>query len=115
MSLAGIPDLAEGSRQDICSGAVRELMGGLPEDISRRYRCASPSALLPLGVPERHLVGECDRVVPPSYLRDYVRYAGQYGDVTLDILPDSGHFELVTPGTPAWEVVVASVRALVAG
>lgn len=37
VSLAGIPDLIEGLKFDMCDGAIVQLMGGLPEEFPERY------------------------------------------------------------------------------
>lgn len=105
LSLAGIPDLAEGVRREICGGACRELVGGLPEEVPHRYRQASPVALLPLGVPQWHLIGTLDRVVPVDYLEQYVAAAGRHDRVHLDLLPETGHYELIAPAAAAWSAV----------
>lgn len=36
--LAGIPDLVEGLKFDMCDGAIVQLMGGLPEQYPERYK-----------------------------------------------------------------------------
>jgi len=112
VSLAGIPDLAEGVKRNICSGACQELVGGLPEEVPDRYRQASPVALLPLGVPQWHLIGLLDQVVPVDYVQRYVAAAGQYDEEHLNLLPDVGHYELIVPATSAWTAVRHAVLTL---
>jgi acetyl esterase/lipase len=112
VSLAGIPDLAEGVKRNICSGACQELVGGLPEEVPHRYRQASPIALLPLGVPQWHLIGLLDQVVPVDYVQRYVAIAGQHDEEHLDLLPDVGHYELILPTTTAWTAVRHAVLTL---
>ncbi len=113
VSLAGIPDLVAGVRWNICRGACQELVGGLPEAVPQRYQQASPHALLPLGVPQWHLVGSGDERVPAEYIKQYIRVAEQHDEVHLDILPDAGHFELIVPTTAVWAAVRHAVLALV--
>lgn len=112
VSLAGIPDLAEGVKCGICSKACRELLGGLPDEVPDRYQQASPVSLLPLGVPQRHLVGLLDEDVPVDYLQRYVAAAGQQDAVHLELLPDAGHYELIAPATSAWSAVRNAVLTL---
>ena len=112
VSLAGIPDLAEGVKQNICNGACRELVGGLPEEVPQRYRQASPIALLPFGVPQWHLLGLCDQFVPVDYVQRYIAVAGQHDEVNLELLPDVGHYELIVPTTSAWSAVRHAVLML---
>src|SRR6185369_13048417 len=102
VSLAGIPDLAEAVKVGICSGACQELLAGLPDEVPARYRQTSPMALLPLGVPQWHLLGILDQVIPVDYLQRYVAVAEQHDEVHLELLPDVGHYELVVPASSAW-------------
>lgn len=113
VSLAGIPDLIAGVQWNICRGACQEVVGGLPEDVPDRYQQASPHALLPLGVPQWHLVGTEDEIVPAAYIQQYVEVATQYDEVHLEVLPDAGHFELIVPTTVVWPAVRHAVLALV--
>ncbi|MEW6721603.1 MAG: alpha/beta hydrolase [Thermodesulfobacteriota bacterium] len=110
--LAGIPDLAEGAKRGICGGACRDLAGGSPEEVPDRYRQASPMALLPFGVPQRHLIGLEDEVIPVDYIRKYVAAAGKLDDVRVDLVPDAGHYELIVPRPPAWTFVRNAALAI---
>ncbi|BAZ10878.1 putative esterase/lipase/thioesterase [Calothrix sp. NIES-4071] len=113
VSLAGIPDLITGVQQNICRGAIPEIVGGLPDQAPDRYKLAQARALLPLGVPQWHLVGTEDQIVPAAYIKEYVEVARQYDEVHLKILPNAGHFELIVPTTTAWPAVRQAVLDLV--
>jgi acetyl esterase/lipase len=112
VALAGIPDLAEGVKRQICRGACQELMGGLPEEVPHRYQQASPIALLPFGVPQWHLVGLADQLVPADYIQQYIVVAQRYDEVHFDLLPEAGHFEPIVPTTTAWSAVRHAVLTL---
>lgn len=115
VSLAGIPDMAAAVAQNVCRGTAQELMGGLPDDVPARYAQGSPAALLPIGVPQRLINGTDDGAVPVEYVRAYLALAQQHGEpVHLDVLPRTGHFEIVTPGTTAWSVVEKAVMEMAA-
>ena len=114
VALAGVPDLVEGVKRDLCGGAIFDLVGGSPEAVPERYRQASPSALLPLGAPQWHIVGREDDSVPVDYVEQYVAFAAGQDDVRLDVLEANGHFEPVVVGTAAWETVKQAVLALLA-
>jgi acetyl esterase/lipase len=114
VSLAGVPDLVEGVKRDLCGGAILDLVGGSPETMPERYRQASPSALLPLGAPQRHIVGREDQSVPADYVEQYAAVAAKQDDVRLDILAATGHFEPVVASTAAWATVKRTVLALLA-
>src|SRR5262245_54585956 len=105
VALAGVPDLVEAVRRDLCGGACRDLVGGSPDEVPERYQQASPSALLPLGVPQWHIVGREDLAVPMDYLQQYVAFAAEHDNVHLDILEATGHFEPVVPTTAASRTV----------
>ena len=52
------------------------------------------------------LHGETDRLVPVELSTSYAERAQAAGDtLTLELLPDTDHFELVDPKTPQWERV----------
>ena len=113
VSLAGIPDLIAGVQWNVCRGACHAVVGGLPEAVPQRYQHASPHALLPLGVPQWHLVGTEDKLVPAAYIQQYVEMATHHDEVHLELLPDAGHFELMVPTTAAWPAVRHAVLTLV--
>src|SRR5262245_59110655 len=113
VALAGIPDLIAGVRWNICRGACHTVVGGLPEAVPDRYQHASPHALLPLGVPQRHLVGTEDERVPAAYVQQYVEAATHHDEVHLELLAGAGHFEVIVPTTAAWPAVRHAVLTVV--
>jgi acetyl esterase/lipase len=123
LALAALADLPAAAERGLCGTAVVELLGGPPaappgsqaEAQPQRYAAASPSALLPLGAPQRHIVGAADSIVPPDYLAAYVAAARAAGDdAQLTVLPNAGHFEPVDPASAAWPAVRAAVHELLA-
>jgi len=112
VSLAGIPDLAKGVTSGICSQACRELLAGLPDEVPDRYRQASPVELLPLGVPQWHLLGLRDRDIPVDYLQRYVDVAREHDEVHLELLPEVDHYKLILPASSAWSAVRHAVLTL---
>lgn len=114
VSLAGIADLEAGFRQKLCGDAIEALLGGSPKRIPCRYQQASPAALLPLGVPHRHIVGSEDTIVSPDHVRCFVDAAALAGDAAqLVVLARAGHFEPVVPTSLAWLAVLEAARSLV--
>lgn len=113
VGLAGIPDLVDAAQRDICRGAVPELMNGSAQAVPDHYRDASPSAYLPLGVPQHLIIGTLDQAVQVDHNAAYVAAARRHGDdVQYTVLPDIGHFEIVTPGTTVWPAVQEAILAL---
>jgi acetyl esterase/lipase len=107
IGLAALGDLAAAAEQELCGGAVPELVGGRPE----RYAEASPAARLPLGIPHMQLVGSADSLVPAPYVADFVAAAQAAGDpAVLTTIVDAGHFELTTPGSHAWPDLLAALQ-----
>ena len=69
-----------GARDGLGGGAVEALVGGSPSDEPDRYAVASPTALLPLGVPQLLVHGLQDVIVPPSQSRAHAAAAMEAGD-----------------------------------
>jgi acetyl esterase/lipase len=108
VSLAGVVDLAAASTVDVGAGAVNDLLGGDEAELPERYALASPSALLPLGVPQLLIHGLHDTVVPSSMSERYVEQALEAGDDARYLpLPGVGHRELISPQGVSWEALAA--------
>lgn len=104
VSLGGLPDLERtANTPDNGCGVkvVADLVKGAnPVD---RYRDTSVARLLPIGVPQDHVAGLQDRIIPLDLKIDFVAKAKATGDdATLHRIDRTGHVELVSPGTPAW-------------
>lgn len=107
ISLGGLPDLAavESSPDNGCGTDVIVRLVGERAD---RFADTSVPDLLPIGVPIDLLNGRDDRIVPARMAPDFARMARERGDdVTLHEVDNTGHVELIAPGTPAWEAAVA--------
>jgi acetyl esterase/lipase len=113
VALAPVADLEEAARADLGTGAVHALLGGAPEAVPERYAAASPAALLPLGVRQVLVHGTEDDAVPLALSRAYVRAAQARGDrCDLETLEGQDHFAPIDPGSPAFPVVLAALRAV---
>lgn len=109
VALAAVPDLLRASSGDqpICGDAISKLLGATRVEQPGRYLVASPTAQLPLRIPQTIITGADDAIVPPDLSRGYTARAVQAGDrVRLVVLPDAGHFEVVSPNTAAGTRVV---------
>jgi len=88
------------------------IMGGTPDEVPEHYQNASPKELVPLGVRQIHIVGDADGEILAN-VQPYVEAAKSAGDdVTLTIIPEAGHFELVVANTAAWNTVREAVVSL---
>ena len=55
--------------------------------------------------------GELDPIVPPALGMEYATRAEIAGEtVRVITLEDAGHFELIDPTAPAWDVILAEVE-----
>lgn len=97
-----------------CSnGVAKELTGGSPGQFPERYALGSPSALLPLHVPQLLLHGTADDCVPFEIGRDYASAARAAGDLVEFVeFPGMGHFEHLDPKGVAWKAVVEWLERL---
>lgn len=115
VSLAGLPDL-KGTPEaiDMVCGAdiVGRLTGPSTAAHADVYADTSPVSLLPLGVPAVMIQGVFDEISPPWQGMHYRSLARAKGDqVEVVAIPGAGHFELVSPGAPAWEEIAGRIQA----
>jgi acetyl esterase/lipase len=101
----------------ICGGNVLEqLLGGTPESAPDRWREASPSAWLPLRVPQAMVRGSLDGALPgfgaaAGSMSAYAARARSAGDSSWVVLADStSHFTMLDPEQPAFAVVLQAMR-----
>lgn len=110
VSLAGVADLVGAARRGVGGVAVRELLGGEPDEVDERYALASPLARLPLGIRTRCVHGRHDDVVPLAQSAVFVEAAASAGDPADLVVFDGGHFEVLDPGHESWRAVLALVE-----
>lgn len=116
--VAGVGDLAYGADYvgaacgpDTIPGLVKEKDRG-----KEAWADTSPAALLPLGIPVTMVSGLYDPIVAPAHARRYQMLAGRKNDkVSLQTLDEAGHFEIISPWTPAGAAVVKTIVELVKG
>ena len=99
---AAICDLADGAQHRLGAGAVEHLM------VDGDYSLASPTALLPIGVPLYVTTTAQDAAVPPEQSVAFAAAASAAGDqVTLDVVPGEGHFAHLDPASHSWRLALA--------
>jgi acetyl esterase/lipase len=114
ISLAGIGDLKAFARfvPIFCGSGIIERLA--PETASANpYAEISPAELPPPRGRVVMISGILDRLVPPYVADDYARAMRQKHATPVELvdIPGAGHFDLVTPGTGAWEEVMARIVA----
>ena len=113
VSLAGVADLASASELGLGHGAADRLMGGSVGQLPERYRSCSPTALLPMGVPQVLVHGLADKVVPASMSERHCQLGADAGDDTRYVpLPHVGHMQLINPRSPACSTALTYVEEL---
>ncbi len=111
-ALAPLADVSHGSESDLSSDALLAVMGGLASAAPQAYRSGCPAQLLPLGIPQRIIVGAEDAAMLENAKR-YIKAATDAGDeAQLKILPGAGHFEIVAVDTSEWVDVKSAVLQL---
>src|SRR5262245_33026873 len=114
ISLAGIGDLKAFAplAPIICGAGIidRLLTAAAP---ANPYAEISPAALPPPAIPVVMISGIVDRLIPPYLAHDYARALRRKGAPPVELvdIPDAGHFDLVTPGTRAWQEVGTRIAA----
>ncbi len=117
VALGGVCDLAAAERAGLGDGAVREFLGGAPDEAPDAYLAADPGARLPLGVPQVLVHGLDDDRVPLTHAKAYATRARAAGDDCRLVELDADHFEPIDPRSGAWPDVVDALElaASVAG
>lgn len=115
LALAPAGDFAELHAKNGCGGVMDLLMGGSPASVPDRYRAASPGELLPIGIPQAVIIGGRDQSFH-AFGRSYVDRAKAAGERQLRVIdvPDSGHFDVIAPGTKTWAVVRTALEGVFA-
>jgi acetyl esterase/lipase len=107
---AGVLDLAAAHARGLGNGAVRDFLGGAPDEVPERYAGADPVRLLPTGASVLCVHGAADDVVPVEQSERYATAAAAAGDrVELRVVPGD-HMAMIDPGAHAW----ATARAWLA-
>jgi acetyl esterase/lipase len=116
ISTGGLPDLAyEMSRGDDGCGAdtIAKLVGPATATHPDVYADTSPAELGAGHQPDVLISGDQDGISPPD---DGARYAakmqGQGAQIRHVVVPDTGHVELIAPGTAAWTLTVTEIERL---
>ena len=77
------------------------------------YADTSPSRLAAPGVRRVMLHGQQEQVAPVDLGHAYAAHAAERGEaVEVVAVPDTGHFEVVVPGTAAWSRIVTLLGEL---
>jgi acetyl esterase/lipase len=106
VALGGVCDLRDMAARGLGDDAVREFLGGEPEDVPE----ADPAQQLPLGVPQLLVHGVDDDRVPIEHARDYALLAGD--EARMLELVGADHFDVIDPRWDGWQAIPAAMRGL---
>jgi acetyl esterase/lipase len=113
LALAPALDLEALHEAKVCGEVIDRLMGGGPGEVADRYAAASPVRIPPVDVPQILFIGALDasgdgRARGAAAGRSYAEAARAAGAQRLEIVeaPESGHFEMIAPGTTTWPLVL---------
>ncbi len=114
LALAPLTDIASAWRRGACGEALLDVMGSSPDEVAANYRAGSPAQLLPLGARQMILVGEHDSDILRE-AQQYAEAAAKQGDrAQLLVVPEAGHFEVVSVDSSAWRMVRGALQLLAA-
>lgn len=108
--LGGCVDLGLAAERHLGSGAVLDFLGGSPDEVPERYADADPAVRLPPSAPVVLIHGTADDEVPFEISESYLAKAIAAGShVSLIRLDGVGHYELIDPADPAFDVVLTAI------
>ena len=87
--------------QKVCGHVIDRLMGGSPEAHPERYAIASPATTVPAGVPQVLVNGARDFWTTTA-MRYFEAAESAGADVRIVEAAESGHFEMIDPGSSSW-------------
>jgi acetyl esterase/lipase len=100
LSLAGVLDLRRAWELHLSNDAVVEFLGGPPSQVPEHYREASPAEQRIPRAAQRLIHGTADDDVPYEISRAYAEQKRKTSEkVELITLPQTGHYEIVDPGS----------------
>lgn len=112
----GLADLEASAPHTLpdCLASIMDDLTGVPTDHRPNvFSDTSPRELLPSGVLVVSVNGVDDRIAPPLLGEAYTRMAETAGDeARVLIVPETGHVELVAPGTAAFKAETALLKEM---
>jgi len=112
----GLADLADslGVTDRSCLADIyNKLVGEISPIRADVLSDTSPANLLPLRVPQVSVNGHRDRIAPPVLGETWARKARAAGDdASVEVVLDTGHVELIAPGSKAWEFQAAALARM---
>jgi acetyl esterase/lipase len=90
-----------------------QLVGDISSTRAEVLSDTSPAEMLPLKVRQVSINGHDDSIAPPLLGEGYTRRAKAAGDsADVVVILNTGHVELVSPGSEAWDMEVATLKSM---
>lgn len=115
LALAPVTNLVQSAVDEPqpCHEQVEGLMGGPYGGNEDRYHSASPVHMPATQVDVFVISGRRDEIVPVANVEAYVNASRDKGmEVRHLTLDGSGHFEMISPGTEAWDEIESAITRL---
>lgn len=102
------------TQRSCLSDIYDQLVGDISSTRADVLSDTSPAEMLPLKIRQVSINGHDDMIAPSELGEGYTRRAKAAGDdASVMVLLDTGHVELISPGTKAWEDEVAALKEMV--
>ncbi|MEM5516072.1 alpha/beta hydrolase [Henriciella sp. AS95] len=99
------------TQPECLANVLTSLTGAPSETRANVFSDTSPAELLPAGVWAYSVNGADDPIAPPLLGEGYAQKAASAGDdADVAIIPETGHVELITPGTAAFKAETAILK-----
>jgi acetyl esterase/lipase len=114
LALAPATGLSALHDKHACDDVIDKLVGGSAAQVPAAYAATEPNLLVPIAVPQTIIVGGHDAAwtwLGLDYAKAALRAAPD-APITVVHAPDSGHFEMIAPGSTTWPLVRDSLRSI---
>ena len=101
------------TQRSCLSDIYDQLVGDISSTRAEVLSDTSPAEMLPLKVRQVSVNGHDDDIAPASLGEGYTRRAKAAGDdADVVVLLNTGHVELVAPGSEAWDIEAATLKSM---
>lgn len=101
------------TQRDCLADIYDQLVGEISSTRAEVLSDTSPAEMLPLKVHQVSVNGHDDNIAPPVLGEGYTRRAKAAGDrADVVVVLNTGHVELIAPGSEAWDIEVATLKSM---
>jgi hypothetical protein len=111
--LADLEASASVTQRSCLADIMDQLTGSISSTRANVFSDTSPAEMLPLHTRQVSINGHSDQIAPSRLGADYTRKARAAGDpADVVVVLNTGHVELVSPGTEAFDLETATLKAM---